>query len=145
MASTGSPARSRRGCIGGVLAALVATLWVFPAPVAQAAWPVTSSPSLSLDHTVRTEPFLGSTVSVRDNEGSAAVPRDGSLWLADDSGRTIYEVDVATGALKRTIDRNAFQAVPQFGGGPLAGVDRSRDIEALAYDSAADALYVLSE
>ena len=34
---------------------------------------------------LRTHPFAGSTVSVKDNEGSAYVGRDNSLWLCDDS------------------------------------------------------------
>ena len=117
---------------------------MFVAAPAHGALPDTSTPELRLNHTLRTSPFVGSSVSMKDLEGSANVARDGSLWLGDDDGRMIYEVDPTTGVLKRTIDRTAFAAVPRFGGGSLAGADRARDIESLAYDAAADVLYVFS-
>ena len=53
---------------------------------------------------------------MRDHEGSAYVPVDGSLWLADDNGRKIYEVNPTTGTLKRVIDDDAFIATPRYGG-----------------------------
>jgi DNA-binding beta-propeller fold protein YncE len=43
-----------------------------------------------------------------DNEGSSFVPSGNSLWLADDGKKRIYELDPATGALKRTIARRVF-------------------------------------
>ena len=99
---------------------------------------------LRLDRRIRTTPFVGSSVSMRDGEGSAYVPGDNSLWLADDNGRSIYEVNPATGALKRMIGRAAFESAPKLGGGPVAGPDRARDFESVAYDQAADSLYVFS-
>lgn len=111
---------------------------------AHGALPSTSTPDLRLDHTMMTSPFVGSSVSMKDNEGTAYVPRDGSLWLADDNGRAVYEVNPSTGALKRTITRSALADVRQLGGGAVAGSDRSRDIEALAYDASSDVLYVFS-
>jgi len=94
--------------------------------------------------TIRTTPFVNRNVSMRDNEGSAYVPRNKSLWLADDNGRSVYEVNHATGALKRVIGRTQFEAARRAGGGPKAGVDRTRDFEGIAYDRAHDALYVFS-
>ena len=79
-----------------------------------------------------------------DNEGSAFVPSDHSLWLADDSKRRIYEVNPATGVLKRTIPRRAFNNASRFGGGPPAGKDRTNDFEAIAYNRRKDVLYVFS-
>ena len=111
---------------------------------ATGALPNTSAPQLVLNHTLRTTPFNGSNVSMKDDEGSAYVASDNSLWLADDDGRAIYEVNATTGALKRTIGRAAFEAVPRLGGGPVAGVNRDRDFESLAYDSATDTLYAFS-
>ena len=81
---------------------------------------------------------------MRDNEGSAYVPRNRSLWLADDNGRAVFEVNAATGGLKRGIGRRQFESAPRLGGGPRAGVDRTRDFESIAYDRAHDALYVFS-
>jgi hypothetical protein len=119
-----------------LLAALLVVLvgWATPASAAQ----------LQLVRTIRTSPFAGSTLSMKDNEGSAYVPRDNSLWLADDNGRAVFEIDPITGTLKRKIGRAAFEAAVKFGGGPQAGADRSRDFESMAYDEATDSLYVFS-
>ncbi|HYG72308.1 MAG TPA: carbohydrate binding domain-containing protein [Actinomycetota bacterium] len=114
------------------------------APTAHAVLPSTSDPTLSLARTIRTTPFLGTTTSVADGEGTAYVPRDGSLWLVGDNDGKAYEVDPFTGALKRTINRTAFENAPQYGGGPLAGRHRSGDLEALAYDEVTDTLYAFS-
>jgi hypothetical protein len=97
-----------------------------------------------LDHVMHTTPFDGSSVSMRDNEGSAYVPDDNSLWLADDNRRRLYEVDATSGQHKRTISPSDLSAVPQYGGGPVAGVNRSTDLEAIAYDADTDSLFVFS-
>jgi len=81
---------------------------------------------------------------MKDIEGSAYVPRDNSLWLADDNGRAVFEIDPITGTLKRKIGRAAFAAAPKLGGVSQAGVDRPRDLESMAYDEATDSLYVFS-
>ena len=119
-----------------LLVALLALLvgWATPAFAAQ----------LQLARTIRTSPFVGSAVSMKDNEGAAYVQRDDSLWLADDNGRAVYEIDPITGRLKRKIGRAAFEGATQLGGGPPAGTYRTRDIEGLAYDEATDSLYVFS-
>ena len=111
---------------------------------ADAALPDTSTPVLTLNHVLRTTPFVGSTVSMKDDEGSAYVARDNSLWLVDDDGKMIYEVNPATGALKRTINATALAATPRFGGGQLAGSNRYRDLESMAYDESTDTLYAFS-
>jgi len=113
------------------------TAFLLPADAAFAA-------TLELDRTIQTSPFTGSSVSMGDNEGSSFVPSDNSLWLSDDNNKKIYEVDPATGALKRTIARSVFNNTPMFGGGPPAGTDRTNDFESIAYDRANDVLYVFS-
>jgi hypothetical protein len=135
---------SRRGrparlLVGATVVALLAS-----AAPASASLPVTSSPELKLVRTIRTSPFVGSSISIKDGEGSAFVPRDNSLWLADDNGRAVYEVNPTTGALKQKIDQSAFAAATKFGGGSQAGADRTRDLEAMAYDEANDILYAFS-
>jgi len=134
-----NPKRSSRGpaVVGSAL--VVAVLWV-----AASAGAALASPSLQLARTIHTSPFDGSSVSVKDAEGSAYVPQDNSIWLADDNGRAIYEVNASTGAWKRTISGPSFEATPRFGGGPAAGGDRDRDIESMAYDASTDRLYVFS-
>jgi hypothetical protein len=110
-----------------------------------AGWASAATPAPGdLDHVVHTTPFDGSSVSMQDNEGSACVPTDDSLWLADDNGRQLYEVDATSGAHKRTITPAALSGVPQHGGGPAAGVNRSTDLEAIAYDADTDSLFVFS-
>jgi hypothetical protein len=100
--------------------------------------------TISLERTIRTTPFAGTSVSMRDQEGSAFVPVDNSLWLADDNGDAIFEVNPATGALKRRIPEADFNAAPRFGGGPQAGANRTEDFESVAYDVNSDTLYVFS-
>lgn len=131
--------RSARLLFVASVAALVAS-----AQPAFAALPVTSSPELKLARTIRTSPFVGSSISIKDGEGSAYVPRDNSLWLADDNGRAVYEINPTTGALKQKIATAAFEAAPKFGGGSQAGVNRDRDLESMAYDVATDTLYAFS-
>jgi hypothetical protein len=121
---------------GSLLVALLVVLvgWASAAFAAQ----------LQFARTIRTSPFVGTTLSMKDSEGSAYVPRDNSLWLADDNGRAVFEVDPITGTLKRKIGRAAFEAAPKVGSGPLAGTYRARDFESMAYDEATDSLYVFS-
>ncbi|MDP9145554.1 MAG: PKD domain-containing protein [Actinomycetota bacterium] len=103
-----------------------------------------ADPSLSLNRTIQTTPFNGSSVSMKDHEGSAYVPGDNSLWLVDDNGNAVYEVNATTGALKRMIPRGDFNAAPRFGGGPVAGTTRTDDFESFAYDQLNDRLYLFS-
>ena len=77
--------------LGGALAAPASAL------------PNTSSPKLQLNRTIKTNPFTGTSTKMKDGEGSAYVPADDSLWLAEDVGNQAYEVNRATGALKRVI------------------------------------------
>jgi hypothetical protein len=97
-----------------------------------------------LERTIRTTPFAGTSVSMRDHEGSAYVPADNSLWLADDNGDALFEVDPVTGALKRRIIQAEFAAAPRLGGGSQAGANRTEDFESLAYDVDSDTLYAFS-
>ncbi len=134
---------SRRGRALLTLVLVAAPLaWVGLASPADAVLPAT--PTLSLARTIATSPFSGSSVATRDNEGSAYVPRDGSFWIADDDADSLHEVDVSTGALKRTISGSAFAAVRQLGGGSAAGSGRVQDFESVAYDEATDTLYAFS-
>jgi hypothetical protein len=135
------PTRTRSARL--LFVASVAALVAFAQP-AFAALPVTSSPELRLARTIRTSPFAGSSISIKDGEGSAYVPKDNSLWLADDNGRAVWEINATTGALKQKIDRPAFEAAPKFGGGSAAGPNRPRDLESMAYDEATDTLYAFS-
>ena len=128
----------------GLLAACMSWSLASVASSAFAALPDTSDPSLQLDRTIETTPFAGSSVSMKDHEGSAFVPVDDSLWLADDNGKAVYEIDPHTGTLKRTIPRSVFDAAPKLGGGPVAGPDRTNDFESIAYDASTDRLFVFS-
>lgn len=101
-------------------------------------------PVISLNRTIQTTPFTGTTIRMSDHEASAYVSSDNSLWLADDDGDAIFEVDPSTGVLKRKIAQTDFDAAPLLGGGPAAGPNRTEDFESMAYDQNSDALYVFS-
>ena len=103
-----------------------------------------TTPHLKRVGIIRTTPFVHTRISMRDGEGSAYVPRDHSLWLADDSTDAIFEVAPKTGNLKRVIGEQAFRSTDRFGGGPRAGPNRTDDFESMAYDAANDVLYVFS-
>jgi hypothetical protein len=124
----------------GRWAALIALAFTALLLLAHAALAAT----LELDRTIPTSPFSGTSVSMGDDEGSAYVPADHSLWLADDIKKRIYEVDPATGALKRTIERKVFNNTRKLGGGRVAGKKRTNDFEAIAYNRRKDVLYVFS-
>ena len=81
---------------------------------------------------------------MRDSEGSAYVPGDDALWLADDDGERLFEVDRSTGALRRFISNTELRNTPRLGGGTTAGANRSGDLESMAYDPIADVLYAFS-
>ena len=140
LSTTPSDAARRTRTITVLVVALVTVLTVSGPGRAGAA---TRAPT-DLDHVIHTTPFAASSVSMRDNEGSAYVPDDSSLWLADDNRRRLFEVDATSGQLKRTITPSDLSAVPQYGGGPAAGVNRSTDLEAIAYDADTDSLFVFS-
>ncbi len=108
------------------------------------ALPDASVPQLALNRLIRTSPFVGSSTSVRDNEGSAYVARDNALWMVEDNGSAAYEIDRTTGTLRRTIDATAFANARRLDVGDPAGMSRTKDLEAAAYDANADVLYAFS-
>ena len=54
---------------------------------------VAAAPSLQLSSVIHTNPFTGTSTRLHDGEGSAYVPSDDSLWLADDNGSEVVEVN----------------------------------------------------
>lgn len=99
---------------------------------------------VELLRTIRTTPFKGSTVSMRDTEGSVYVARDNSLWLSDDEGQRLYELNARTGALKRMVTAKRLAGVHRFRGSKSAGRARTRDLEGVTYDPATDRLYAFN-
>jgi hypothetical protein len=139
--SHGTAPRSNRALAVVAAAALVLS-GAGPSPSSSAT--LSPTPTLTLDRTLSTSPFAASKVAMADHEGSAYVPKDNSLWLADDNGRAIYEVNVRTGELKRRIRGDRFAVVRRLGGGVRAGEDRTQQIQALAYDPTRDALFAFA-
>jgi hypothetical protein len=133
-----SLSRRRERLAAGVAAVVVIALTAPTTAVGAA------SPSLSLSSVIHTNPFAGTSVRMHDGEGSAYVARDDSLWLADDNAGQVYEVNRATGALKKVISNSEFNAAPRLGGGGTAGSNRSGDLESMAYDPVRDQLYAFS-
>jgi hypothetical protein len=103
-----------------------------------------AAPALEVDRIIRTTPFVNSTVRMTDGEGMAFVGVNDTLWLADDNAETLYEVNRSSGVLLSTIGPSALAQAVQLGGTERAGLERPEDIEAVAYDSVNDTLYVLS-
>jgi hypothetical protein len=134
--------RFRASSVVGCVLSAIAALFLTQGPAG--AFPDTPHPRLRLNHVMTTSPFAGSSVSMIDNEGSAYIARDGSLWMSDDNGRALYEVDPVSGALKRTIGQALLTAVRQLGGSTTAGTYRVRDLESIAYDANNDILYAFS-
>ena len=93
---------------------------------------------------INTTPFNNSNSSLLDGEGMAFVPVDKSLWVCDDNGRQLAEMDYLTGNLKQIIPALSLQFTTQLGGNNFAGEIRVRDLEAMAYDSKLERLYVFS-
>ena len=103
--------------------------------------PMPASPGLALSRSFTTVPFSGTSPMIRafDLEGSAYVPQDDALWLSDDNGDRVFEVDATTSTLRRALQRSEFSnALPPGGVGSPAGLSRSDDFESLAYDATND-------
>ena len=111
-------------------------------PAAALTYP--ANPVIALNRTIPGSPFPNSSVSARDNEGSAYVPSDDSLWIVDDNGKSAYELDRSSGDLKRRVGSSEFLNTRQFGGGPFAESNRFSDLESAAYDEGNDVLYFFS-
>ena len=102
------------------------------------------SPTIAFSRNIQTKPFVGTSVSIRDNEGLSYVPANNQLWLVDDSTDKLYAFDKDTGVLGQTFSKSQFAAATKLGGTELAGSSRFEDGEAVAYDDANDTLYVFS-
>jgi hypothetical protein len=100
--------------------------------------------TIDLARTIRTTPFKGTVVSMEDHEGSVYVRRDNSLWLSDDEGQRLYELDARTGVLKRMVTAKRLARVHRYRGTKTAGRARTRDLESLSYDARNDVLYAFS-
>ena len=150
--------RPRTTTIGIVIAVAIG-LAALPVLDAHADTLTAAAPSLTLTRTIRTTPFVGTTSSMRDGEGSAFVPNDpahpnlggsDSLWILEDNGRAAWEVNPSTGVLKSSIHAAAWEATKQYlasagtGTGPVAGRNRDPDLESMAYDATNDTLYAFS-
>jgi PKD repeat protein len=110
--------------------------------------PMPASPSLALSRYFTTSPFSGTSnpiVRSFDMEGSAYVPKDDALWLSDDNGDRIFEVDATKSTLRRTIEQSEFENALRPGGtGTAAGLSRADDFESVTYDATNDVLYQFS-
>ena len=111
---------------------------------AAAAIPIYTHPDLELARTIVTNPFPGTTMKPSDAEGLAYVPSDNSIWLADDNGHRLFEIDATSGALKRTLTQSTLAAAPQYPSGPAAGTNTASDWEAMTYDPVHDILYAFA-
>ncbi len=136
--------RGRRWASTAATIAITALVATVIAPGIATALPATTQPELALNRLIRTSPFTGSTVRVRDNEGSAYVASDDSLWMVDDNSNSAYEINRTTGGLKRVIGESSFANAPRLGVGTAATSSRDGDLEAVAYDANADVLYLFS-
>jgi Fibronectin type III domain len=104
--------------------------------------------TLEVDRIIQTTPFVNSTIRMLDGEGMTYVPPNDTLWLGDDNGDRLYEVERASGHLLSVISASELaNAVQLDDKTKRAGPQRAADIEALAYDPGSggnDVLYVKS-
>ena len=126
-------------------------------------------PVLTFDHTITSHPFSGAPGNAIDIEGLGYVAGDNSMWVADDNGDRVWEINPTTGAYKSQLrggnpnsnPANAdFLTATQVGTGLSCGqaldvaiigdtaanecLSRTDDFESAIYDSSADVLYVTS-
>lgn len=101
-------------------------------------------PTLSVTDEIQTTPFSGSTQSIEDNEGTAIVIADDSLWIVDDESESLFEVSISTGTLKRVVSTGELHSAIELGGVLTANHERTGDLESAAYDPIYDHLYVFS-
>jgi hypothetical protein len=106
--------------------------------------PAVAANVLQKERTIATTPFVNSDVQMKDGEGMAYVNPNDTLWLADDNGKKIYEMARASGVLLSSIPASVFAQARRFGRSELAGLQYTKDMEALAYDSLNDHLYLYS-
>ena len=76
--------------------------------------PVIAAPQAHLVRLIRTTPFANTTISIKDAEGSAYVPRDHSLWLADGFGQTT-QLTFSKVERNPKLDADAFRFMPPKG------------------------------
>lgn len=140
------PRSVRLAAVPLLAASLVAGMFAPEGPAD--ALPATNAPVVQLLRVVPTSPFAGGRRSLLDNEGSAFVRRDRSLWIVDDDGELLIEMNVRTGKVKRTFDRDELAAVHREKRGKKhgkkAGKHRINDLEAVAYYRRKDQLFVFS-
>ncbi len=129
----------RRGALG-VVGALIASMAAMLVGVPSAS----ATPWLTFNRNILTRPFAGTTTSMGDNEGMAYVATNDTLWIVDDVPGRLYAVNRTTGALGQVITNAQFQAATILGGIEVAGPNRVKDIEAVAYDTVTDTMYVFS-
>jgi hypothetical protein len=124
-------------------------------------------PVLTFDHTITSHPFAGAPGNAIDIEGLGYVPSDNSMWVADDNGDRLWEINPATGAYKTQLrggttvaPTNKFLDATQVGTGLTCGqaldgaiigdtaanecLSRTDDLESIIYDPNADVLYATS-
>ena len=109
--------------------------------------PMPASPGVALSRYFTTSPFKGTNPAIRsfDLEGATYVPKDDALWVSDDNGDRVFEVDATNSTVRRAIDRTDFSnALPVGGVGNPAGLSRSDDFESTVYDPVHDVLYQFS-
>ncbi len=102
-------------------------------------------PWLTLNRTITSQPWGGSTTKAFDLEGSAYLHFDHTLWVVDDQRDAAYEIDPVTGKLLHSITQASFAGAKPFGGtAPLAGTSRADSFSSVAYDLINDTLYIFS-
>jgi PKD repeat protein len=99
-------------------------------------------PQLNFDHVISSKPFSGGP-SASDVEGLGYVAADDSMWVADDNGDKVYEINASTGAWKSTLTSADFIAATQEGGVTPSDITRADDLESVVYDGSGT-LYVTS-
>lgn len=108
-----------------------------------------TGPAMCRERSLRSRPFANSRVMAADLEGVAFVSGSDELWIGDDIANQVYVIDHRDGSFRARLRAQDFLAAfPDArdcdSGDPNVECSYTAELEVLAYDDSARALYVMN-